>query len=95
MACIAPLLAAQTFKGEVLKMTMGGDSGEEWPYADAVKLAFSLGHNMRVNKTVRDVVFDPDNFIVTTPAYMQGDARPHEVWEGMQKFVITISQMVK
>jgi hypothetical protein len=33
--------------------------------------------------------------IFTTPAYMNGDAKPHEVYEGIQKLVKEISKHCK
>jgi enhancing lycopene biosynthesis protein 2 len=44
---------------------------------------------------VDDVVSDPENRIVTTPAYMQANAKPHEVLDGISKFITHVTYMVK
>ena len=41
------------------------------------------------------VTTDWTNDIVTTPAYMKGDAKPHEVYDGMEKFVRRVSSLVQ
>ncbi len=70
MTCISPVLAAKVFAGVPLAMTLGGVTGKNWPYAGASQLATKLGHRMQTSCRVEDVVSDPDNKIVTTPAYM-------------------------
>lgn len=74
---------------------MGGVKGDNWPYAGATGLAEALGHNMITGCHVNDVVMDTENRVVTTPAYMQGNARPHEVFDGIGKFITYVTSMVK
>lgn len=96
LSCIAPILAAKTFEGEHrLTMTMGKVDGAEWPHAGAVKMATGMGHNMKIKKDVHDTIFDPEHLIVTTPAYMQENAQPHEVYDGMQKFISYVTSLVQ
>jgi enhancing lycopene biosynthesis protein 2 len=95
LSCIAPILAAKTFEGKKIKMTMGGVKGDAWPFAGASQLALTMGHVMNTGATVQDVVYDTEHRIVTTPAYMQANARPHEVYDGMSKFITYVSHMVK
>lgn len=50
---------------------------------------------MNTGATVNDVVYDTEHRIVTTPAYMQANAKCHEVHDGMSKFITFISNMVQ
>ena len=68
-------------------MTMGGNKGVTWPYGGASDVAASFDHEMNTACRVNDIVSDSRNKIVSTPAYMQGNAKPHEVFDGMSKFV--------
>ena len=35
------------------------------------------------------------NELVTTPAYMQGNAKPHEIYDGIQHFVRKVNTVVQ
>jgi len=74
---------------------MGGIKGDKWPYGGASQMATKFGHKMMTSSLVDDVVSDPDNRIVTTPAYMQANAKPHEVFDGISKFVSHVTHMVR
>jgi enhancing lycopene biosynthesis protein 2 len=50
---------------------------------------------MMTSSHVDDVISDPENRIVTTPAYMQANAKPHEVFDGISKFISHVTYMVK
>jgi enhancing lycopene biosynthesis protein 2 len=58
-------------------------------------MASKFGHKMSTSSHVDDVVSDPENRIVTTPAYMQANAKPHEVFDGISKFITHVTYMVK
>jgi len=44
---------------------------------------------------VNGVCTDWVNELVTTPAYMQGNAKPHEVYDGVQHFVRKVNTVVQ
>ena len=44
---------------------------------------------------VDNVCIDWMSSIVTTPAYMKGDARPHEVYDGVSQFVRKVTSIVQ
>lgn len=44
---------------------------------------------------VDGVCVDRSSHIVTTPAYMQGNAAPHEVFDGIQTFLFKVSSLVR
>lgn len=43
----------------------------------------------------KGVCTDWINEIVTTPAYMQGNAKPHEIYDGVQHFVRKVNTVVQ
>lgn len=79
MCCIAPMIVARVFGsargGAGVSVTIGNDPGA----AAAVE---KMG-SRNVSKPVTDVCVDEKNRVVTTPAYMYGDAPVHEVYEGI------------
>lgn len=46
-------------------------------------------------KEVHEVCFDNVNRIVTTPAYMKDNAKPDEVYKGIENMVQTIAKKLK
>lgn len=96
MACIAPVLAALVTArddGRLVKLTLGG-RGEGWPYAGAIDRAEGFGAEV-VEAGVGDVVVDPDCRLVTTPAFMCGDARFHEVADGVAAMVDEVIKLTE
>ena len=77
--CIAPALVALTFGSKNPTLTIGDDTAT----AQAVE---SLGAKHE-NCPVTSFVVDASNKIVTTPAYMYGDAKVHEVYQGIHALV--------
>ncbi len=90
LCCIAPVIAAKVFGkktgGSGIKITMGGDSGDSWPFAGSIRKLPSqtatgveaceaFGNKLqRVNKAIEYCV-DKENRIYTVPWYsflMQG-----------------------
>ncbi|EDY84349.1 DJ-1/PfpI family [Verrucomicrobiia bacterium DG1235] len=78
-ACIAPAIAARVFGEEGLSFTIGDDAGT----ASALS-KWGARHEAR---SVTEVVVDEKLKIVTTPAYMFGDARISEVAAGLENWV--------
>lgn len=79
MCCISPIIAAKVFGtasgGPGIKMTLGC-RGENWPYNGSIDAATSFGNEL-VELDVNAVCLDEKNKIVTAPAYMKGNAKPH------------------
>ena len=78
-ACIAPAILALNFRNTALELTVGATS-------DASAEIQKLGHKHVVTKP-NEIHIDTTNRIVTTPAYMYGDAPLHEIFEGIRKMV--------
>ena len=75
LTCIAPIIAAKVFGKTGVKLTLGG-RGDNFPYAGSIDAATSFGAEHE-DHDWSGVCVDQANNIVTTPAYMQGDAAPH------------------
>ena len=84
--------AAKVFGQDGIKLTLGGRA-DNFPYAGALDAAESFGAKVE-EMNVDSVCTDWINGVVTTPAYMQGDARPHEVFDGVSKFVRKVNDVV-
>ena len=93
MTCISPIIAAKVFGSKGVKLTLGG-RGESFPSAGAIDAAISFGANVE-EMDVSKVCTDWQNHIITTPAYMQGDASPHAVFDGIQSFLRRVESVVK
>ena len=92
LTCISPIVAAKVFGKDGIKLTLGG-KGDEWPYAGSIDAASSFGAICE-EVGVDGITTDWTNDIVSTPAYMKGDAKPHEVFDGIQKFIRRVSSLV-
>ncbi len=79
LACIAPAIAARVFGEERVELTIGND-------AETAKALEQMGAR-HVDKAVSECHLDAKQKIVTTPAYMYGDARVSEVFKGIQEMV--------
>jgi enhancing lycopene biosynthesis protein 2 len=78
--CIAPALAAKALQSEGVsgaKLTVGLSSD------GAAKAIEAMGQT-HVEASARGFVADEANRIVSTPAYMHGDARLSEIFEGIR-----------
>ena len=93
LTCISPIIAAKVFGSEGVKLTLGG-RGENFPSAGSIDAALSFGAQVE-EMDVNMVCTDWKNNIITTPAYMQGDASPHEVFDGIQSLLYKVSSVVK
>jgi len=93
LTCIAPIIAAKVFGSEGVKLTLGGRT-ENFPYAGSIEAASSFGAKME-EMDVSGVCTDWKAGIVTTPAYMQGDAAPHEIFDGIQTFLRKVDSLVR
>jgi len=83
MCCIAPIIAAKVFGTEAggsgCTVTIGND-------ADTAAAIRAMG-SKNEERPVTEACVDDANNLVTAPAYMYGDAPPHEVYEGIGAMV--------
>ena len=93
LTCIAPIIAAKVFGAEGVKLTLGG-RGDNFPYAGSIDAAKSFGAQVE-ELDVNGVCTDWRNNLVTSPAYMQGDASPHAIYEGMQSFLNKVNSLCR
>lgn len=90
MCCIAPVIGAKVLGkaagGPGVTMTIGDDKGvaaamEKWGSRNAVR-------------TVTEAEVDSSNRLVSTPAYMYGEASPWEVYQGIGRMIEEMMRMV-
>ena len=74
-------------------MTLGG-RGDNFPFAGSLDAAKSFGAEV-VEMDVNGVCIDWNLNLVTTPAYMQADASPHAIHDGMQGFLSRVNTLIK
>lgn len=73
--CIAPAIMALAFGKKGVSVTIGEDAGT----ASELEKTGAKHQNCAVEK----YVVDHSNKIITTPAYMYGTAKPHQIFEGV------------
>jgi len=94
LCCIAPVLAAKVLGSKEVTLTLGGQGSEqEWPYQGAIDAAKGWGANLEL-KEVGEVCVDSSNKLVSTPAYMSGTAKFHEVQDGVSNMVQELLKMI-
>ena len=76
--CISPILLARVL-GNGVKLTVGND-----PKVAAAIKSWGAEH---VSCVVDDCVVDIQKKVVSTPAYMYGDALLPQIWQGIDKMV--------
>jgi enhancing lycopene biosynthesis protein 2 len=83
MCCIAPVIAARVLGtrqgGPGVSVTIGADAG-------AAEAIGQMG-STNITKPVTEAHIDEQANLITAPAYMYGDASPHEVYEGIGDMV--------
>lgn len=82
--CIAPAIMALAFGEKGVNVTIGNDQGT----ASEVEKTGAKHSNCDVEK----FVVDSSNKIITTPAYMYGTAKPHQIFEGVSA---AIGELIK
>ena len=82
--CIAPAIMALALGDKGVSVTIGDDTGT----ASEIEKTGAKHQNCAVEK----YVVDPDKKIITTPAYMYGTAKPHQIFEGVSG---AISELLK
>ena len=83
--CIAPALMALAFGDKGVNVTIGDDQGT----ASEVEKTGAKHSNCAVEKYVVDMA----NKVITTPAYMYGSAKPHQIFEGVSGAIAELITM--
>lgn len=83
--CIAPTLVARVLGSEAPEVTIGDDA------ETAAEIAKTGATHTRC--AVDDYVSDRDHKILTTPAYMYSNAKPHEVFTGIRRMLTELVEM--
>ena len=88
--CIAPALVALVLHGmgRSASLTLGDGAGTAGAVAQ-------LGCRHRAVASSREIVIDEDLRLVTTPAYMFGEARLADVWVGIERCVAEVLRRVE
>lgn len=81
--CIAPALLAKVLGKHGITVTIGRDEGEEVVKTGAI----------HENCAVDDFVTDREHRVITTPAYMYGEAKPFEVFTGVRGAIRELVEM--
>ncbi len=83
--CIAPTLLAKVLGSETATITIGDDK------ETAQEIEKTGAHHE--NCEVTDYITDRENKLLTTPAYMYGNALPFEVFTGIRKMIKEVIEM--
>jgi len=83
--CIAPAIMALAFGNKGVNITIGDDTGT----ASELEKTGAKHSNCAVER----YVVDTGNKIITTPAYMYGTAKPHQIFEGVSGAIKELLQM--
>ena len=98
LTCIAPIIAARVFGtkfgGPGITLTLG-KTDKNWPYNSSIDVASKFGNNLEKTIDVEGICVDMTHKVYTTPAYMKEDAKPHEVFEGIDNMIRQIAKQCK
>jgi len=83
--CIAPVLLAKVLGPQRVTVTIGDDK-------ETIAEVLKTGAQHEVCP-VDDYVTDRETKVITTPAYMYGNAKPHEVFKGIAGLVKELVEM--
>lgn len=83
--CIAPAIMALAFGKKGVNVTIGEDAGT------ASELEKTGAKHQ--NCAVEQYVVDHSNKVITTPAYMYGSARPHQIFAGVSGAIAELIKM--
>ena len=84
VVCISPAIVALVLDNKGVNVTRGEDAGT----ASELEKTGAKHQNCAVEK----YVVDHSNKVITTPAYMYGTAKPHQIFEGVSG---AISELIK
>ena len=83
--CIAPAIMALAFGEKGVNVTIGEDVGT----ASEIEKTGAKHQNCAVEK----FVVDQANRVITTPAYMYGSAKPHQIFAGVSGAIAELIKM--
>ncbi|MBS1970007.1 MAG: isoprenoid biosynthesis glyoxalase ElbB [Bdellovibrionales bacterium] len=83
--CIAPVLLAKVLGSERVTVTLGDDK-------ETIAEVLKTGAQHEVCP-VDDYVTDRETKVITTPAYMYGNAKPHEIFKGISGLAKELVEM--
>lgn len=83
--CIAPVIMALALGNKEVSITIGNDKETA---CEIEKLGAQ-----HIECPVDDFITDRDHKVVTTPAYMYGSSKPHQVFIGIQKAIKEFYEM--
>lgn len=83
--CIAPAIMALAFGKKGINVTIGEDAGT----ASELEKTGAKHQNCSVEK----YVVDHGNKVITTPAYMYGSAKPHQIFAGVSGAIAELIKM--
>jgi enhancing lycopene biosynthesis protein 2 len=83
--CIAPAIMALALGKTGINLTIGEDAGT----ASELEKTGAKHQNCAVEK----YVVDQSNKVITTPAYMYGTAKPHQIFEGVSGAIAELIKM--
>src|SRR5439155_18340763 len=85
--CIAPAVVARALGASHPKVTIGNDKGT----AKAIEACGAVHEDCPVDRAV----IDRENRVVTTPAYMYGDAPLRKIAEGIDRCVTEVMALAR
>lgn len=83
--CIAPVLVAKVLGSHSVTVTLGNDP-------ETIKEIEKTGAQHEICP-VTDYITDREHKVITTPAYMYGEAKPHQVFQGISGLVKEFIEM--
>lgn len=83
--CISPVIVAKVLGSEKVTVTIGNDK-------ETIAEILKTGANHEICP-VDDYVTDRETKVITTPAYMYGSAKPHEVFQGISGLAQELVEM--
>ncbi len=83
--CISPAIMALAFGDKGVNITIGDDQGT----ASELEKTGAKHSNCAVERFIVDTA----NKIITTPAYMDGSAKPHQIFEGVSGAIKELIKM--
>lgn len=84
--CIAPAVVALSFKNKHFSLTVGETS-------EAAREIEKLGHK-HIAKEVNEINVDKEHKVVTTPAFMYGEAKLADIFQGISSLVKEVKMML-
>ncbi|KAI3382799.1 hypothetical protein SNEBB_005536 [Seison nebaliae] len=95
--CISPIVLAKILSNIHItlgKRPCGIHDESNWPYAAAIDVVENFGTTTE-ECSVTNVCIDEKNKILTSPAYMYGNAKWHEIDDGIRELIEQLSLKLK